>query len=268
MSNEKIYENKKEDNKAFGKFILLIIAGMFVGAIIGALSMIVEKSAAETISIGITGILTVLTPYVNLVLTIVFGGIMIYLYKKGRKLYRDWNGEDEEQIDHIEMLLCYASWASAILIIFVFFFFAAGFQNLIISGDNTSQGMFSFLGNFALFMFGFIFAICFSIIMQQKIVNFEKEINPEKNGSVFDTKFSKKWIESCDEAERLNIYKSAYKAHQTVTMTCIILWGISILGMMIWDIGILPAAMVTIIWFVQTSSYCMESIRLAKRKNK
>lgn len=268
MSNEKIYENKKEDNKAFKKFILLIIVGMIVGAILGAISTFAQENVAQIISVGITGILTVLTPYVNFVLTIVIGGLITYLYIKAQKLYKEWNGEDEEKIDHIEMLLCYASWASAVLIIFAFFFFAAGFQTLIISADNISGDISSFMINFVLFMSGFILAAIFVVFIQHKIINFEKVINPEKKGSAFDTKFAQKWIESCDEAERLNLYKSSYKAYQTVNITCIILWVICIFAMMIWNVGVLPVAMVTIIWLVQTSSYCMESIRLAKRKNK
>ena len=35
-----------------------------------------------------------------------------------------------------------------------------------------------------------------TVIAQNRIVNFTKEINPEKKGSVYDLKFQKTWIAS------------------------------------------------------------------------
>ncbi|MFA9377826.1 MAG: DUF3169 family protein [Lachnotalea sp.] len=268
MRNEKIYENKKEDNKALKRFIPIIIISMIVGGIGGAISEIAETGLAQIISEGITSLLSVTVPYVNFVLTFVIGGIAVWLYKKARNLYREWNGEDEEHIEQIEMQLGYSMWATSILMILAFFFFAAGLSNVIISEKDNSVGIISFLMNSILFMLGFILAISFVVIIQQKIVNFEKEINPEKKGSVFDTKFSQKWVDSCDEAERFTMYQCAYKSYQATSKTCVVLLVFTIFGMMIWDIGVLPTAMVTIIWLIQTSSYCLESIRLAKKSSR
>ena len=121
--------------------------------------------------------------------------------------------------------------------------------------------------NLILWFVGYFVAVTVTIITQQRVVNFEKIINPEKQGSVFELNFQKKWVNTCDEAERLNIYQSSFKAYKTVTMTCIILWLFCVLGMTMWDLGIMPVAIVTVIWLVQTTSYCMESIRISKYKN-
>ena len=51
--------------------------------------------------------------------------------------------------------------------------------------------------------------------MQQMTVDFQKIMNPEKQGSVYDLRFQKKWEESCDELEKFTIYRSAYKAYST-----------------------------------------------------
>ena len=83
-------------------------------------------------------------------------------------------------------------------------------------------------------------------------------------GSIYDVKFSKKWFDSCDEAIKLGIYKSAYKAYISVSTTCVILWVICVIGYDIWDFGIAPMVIVTIIWLVQTISYCVESIKQSK----
>ena len=61
-----------------------------------------------------------------------------------------------------------------------------------------------------------------STLIQKKIVNLEKEINPLLKGSVYDFKFSEKWLDSCDEQRKLGIFKSAYKAYKSVSITCVI----------------------------------------------
>ena len=36
-------------------------------------------------------------------------------------------------------------------------------------------------------------------------------MNPEKTASVYDMKFQKKWLETCDEAEKIIVGKCAFK---------------------------------------------------------
>ena len=73
-------------------------------------------------------------------------------------------------------------------------------------------------------------------------------------------------IDSCDEAIKLGIYKSSFKAYKAVTNTCILLWLICVLGYGLWDFGVMPLVMVTVIWLVQTIAYCMESIKSSKTR--
>ena len=116
-------------------------------------------------------------------------------------------------------------------------------------------------------LIGFILCIFSSTLLQKKVINFEREINPILKGSIYDAKFSKKWIDSCDEALKLGIYKSAYKAYKSVNFTCILLWLFCIIGSTFWDFGIAPIAIVTIIWLVQSTTYYIETIRVSKSKN-
>ena len=106
----------------------------------------------------------------------------------------------------------------------------------------------------------------FILLAQRKIIDFLKEMNPEKKGSIYDVKFSKKWEESCDEAEKLAIYKCGYKAYNSVNTACIVLWLFCFIGSSIWNFGIMPVAMVSIIWFVLITSYTLESYKISKRK--
>lgn len=59
------------------------------------------------------------------------------------------------------------------------------------------------------------------IIIQQKCVDTVKQINPEKKVSVYDIRFEKKWIDDCDEAEKIIIGKCAYKRRILRQILCV-----------------------------------------------
>lgn len=258
MRSENINEIKKEDKSAFKKFILLLIIGMLVGFFVGILSGLVGESLAGLLAGWIQNTLAYFAPFFNVLLIPLAFLPIIYLYQVSRRRYKEWDGDNEAQLEKIEINLSYALWLSSLAMILSFFFFAVGLWQI----DNLNYSVTGAF--FAIWLGSFILVIICITLAQQKIVNITKEINPEKEGSVFDHNFSKKWEESCDEAEKLMIYKSAYKSYKTVTITCIVLWIICILGSSIWDFGLLPVTFVSIIWMVQTTSYCFESIRLEK----
>ena len=103
---------------------------------------------------------------------------------------------------------------------------------------------------------------------QQLMVDLEKEMNPSKRGSVYDAKFRDKWEESCDELEKIIIYKSAYKAYKTTALTCVILWIVTATLSIAFKTGPLPSVAVTVIWLVQTVSYCREAMKLERGGNR
>ena len=49
-------------------------------------------------------------------------------------------------------------------------------------------------------------------------------------------------------------------------VSSILLWLICVLGYGLWDFGVMPLVMVTVIWLVQTIAYCMESIKSSKTR--
>ena len=110
----------------------------------------------------------------------------------------------------------------------------------------------------------FILGLVVVIVMQQKIVDLTKKINPEKKGSVYDMKFAKKWMESCDENEQRQIGQAAYKAYQSVVYMSVFIMVILYISSTFLDFGILPFLIVTIIWGGSQIIYCYESICLAR----
>ena len=108
----------------------------------------------------------------------------------------------------------------------------------------------------------FLAALFASIVLQQKLVDLAKQLNPEKEGSVYDTRFQKKWFESCDEAERAIIGQCAFKAYQAMCRVCLVLWAVFALGGIFFSWGFLPAMAVCIVWGVGQSVYSWTCLKL------
>lgn len=258
MNNNRVEEIKKEDKKAFKSFAIMMVISAIVGAIIGAGSIYLQEHMGNNLSDFLLNVLMMITPYASLVLSILVIIVSVVIYSNSRKNLKLWNQSDEQEeiIDNIEEKLSYVLLFASVNLIMGFFFFGAGMA--LLSEDSY--------GKVILFLIGFIVCVVSTILIQKKIVNLEKEINPFLNGSIYDFKFSQKWLDSCDEAIKLNVYKSSFKAHKAVTNTCLILWIVCVLGYDFFDFGIMPLVMVTIIWLVQTISYCIESIKCSKNK--
>ena len=142
---------------------------------------------------------------------------------------------------------------TAQLVLDMFFFAAAE------SGKSLLGGIVGLLA-FVVSVFALIFA-------QQKIVDLTRNMNPEKKGSVYDVNFKKKWFESCDEAEQKQIGQAAYKAFNVVNTACPILWAALLMLSFAFNFSpLMPTFIVCFIWLLLQVSYCLETIRLGKRK--
>ena len=101
-------------------------------------------------------------------------------------------------------------------------------------------------------------------IIQQKCVDTTKQTNPEKKASVYDMRFQKKWLEDCDEAEKLMIGKCAFKAYSATNAVCTVLAIVLAVCALVFDIGFLPSLTVCLVWIVNLSAYCKEAMRYSK----
>ena len=260
MNDNHVNEIKKEDKKAFKKFAIIIAISGIVGGIFGAMSISLKEVLGDSVPSLLMNIFEGITPFASIVLSVLVIIVHQIIYSNSRKQYDLWeasNEEDDEIIDKIEAKLSYIMLFTAVNNILGFFFFGIGGMLLPFSKVNGDLSIVKAV----CFIIGFIICITSSILIQKKIVNFEKEINPLLKGSVYDAKFTQKWLDSCDEAIKLGIYKSAFKAYMSVSITCVILWVFCIIGYVLWNFGIMPMVIVIIIWLVQTISYCIESIK-------
>lgn len=261
MNREKSIENKMQDKSAFKKFIIIMVVCFFGGGIVGFCSAMLEDNVNLS-SIGgrILELLYFIAPFGNLIAGTVFWILIGVLVSQGRKLYQGWDGEEEAVFNKFETKLSYALVFTNLNMLISYFFMGAGFYSIM----NDSKLEVSFWFRLAALLLGMIYSTVISVLFQKKIINLEKEINPEKQGSVYDVKFKKIWLESCDEAEKFQIYKASYKSYQITGGAYIVVWLFCFVGMTVWDFGILPMTIVLILWAVSSISYSMEAIRLSK----
>lgn len=264
---EKQQENKKEDKKAFGKFALILLCAFVAGIVIGFGSSLLEDFFGESsLKDAVFELLAKASIYGAYIYTTLLIVVSIVLYKKSRVEYTSWDDEDEEVLCGIETKLSYVIWFSHLIMYGAYFFLSVGVwaTDYLKEKGIWEQNLAGFLTSLIVVLVHIAYALVATCILQQKVVNFSKEINPEKNGSVYDVKFQDKWLESCDEAERYTVYKCSFKTFKVMQVVGIVLWLICILGQMFFGTGPFATIVMTIFMIIMVSVYCIQGIYFAK----
>lgn len=257
-------EIKQANRKAFPKYMLALVIAFIVGGAGGYLS---GKFRLDTLSEGIKNagafFGAYIAPWLIVALAVIVPAVCIPLYRSAKKMLRAWDGEDEEISDTVDRKISIAIWISSASLILSYFLIAASYSGGFAIFESWERTV-AFTVGIAAF-----FAIMVeSVIIQQKCVDAVKEINPEKKASVYDMKFQKKWMENCDEAEKIVVGKCAYKAYSATNTVCAILAIVLAMCALVFEIGFLPSLAVCFIWIVNISVFCKDAIRYSKAGNK
>lgn len=249
-------KSKKRANYKNGvlKMFLLVIIGMVIGGVAGKLYF----TLGENMSGGTGSVLAVITkimlPVLILITVItVLGGEYCYnrLKKIGVKILETederW-GEILVNLGVVSQVLCFVILSTGYSIRYI--------QE--VSDQRREQFLASCI----------IFIICYfyNAIAQTRYVKLVQKIHPEKQGDPFSKGFQKDFLESCDEAEKEVIYKSAYHTYVMMQRTIGILLVITMLLHLFFNTGILAVIVVGVIYLVSTFSYTHSCVQLRKRK--
>ncbi len=245
-------DNVKRDNRrALPKYLLTLLLFGLLGGVLGFLAGVAgAASVAETVRRALDRVLAACAPWGIAVSAAALLGTGWYLYAAAKRRFAAWDGEDEDTMDDVERQLSWALLLTGLMIVLDFFFFAAS----IVYGR--------FLPDVVLFFA----AVVVLVVLQQKIVDLERRLNPEKRGSIYDMKFQKTWMDSCDEAEKAQIGQACYRAYMVGTRVCTFLWVALLILNFVFDFGLLPIAAVLVVWGVMQTVYALECIRLSKRR--
>lgn len=256
---------KKTDKQIFRRWILIMILAFVGGGVGGFFATPVAewlKNVVEQIQINEEVVAYVV--FAGFLLFNLGGiGVTYFFYRKSKNMLSQWDGEDEDKIDEIEKKLDFSIIPISITMVCNQFFFVAAFY---VAFNLLKKDAINYALLVLLIIVLFLGASFVFVALQKKVVDLEKQLNPEKKGNFFDKNFSKEWMASCDEAQQLIIYKSSFEAYKAVGSACQILWLLAFVGAVSFNTGLLPVFCVTVIMLVMQIAYIKESIKLERRK--
>lgn len=257
-------EIKQANRKAVPKFLLIMLLSLIVGGAVGFFSAKYSLNALSD-SLKSAGAFfgAYIAPYIMLITAVIVPLICFPLYKGAKKILSSWDGEDEDVYNAADKKLSVIMWITSTALILSFFLITASYS-VGFSAFESKRHTLPVLVGIASF-----FAILIeAVLIQQKCVDAVKIMNPEKTASVYDTKFQKKWMDSCDEAEKIMVGKCAYKAFSATNSVCIILSVLLAIFALVFETGFLPSLAVCLIWLVNQSAYLKEAMKYSKAGNK
>jgi len=258
-NNAKREENRREDKKAGKKYIIILIvsslAGMFVGLLGGMFMNYMNANNWDFLSFSkrATAFWVNAGMYLLIVVNVVVLPLLWYFFIKNRKAIQAWDGEDEYVYEKTDKKLSTGMAVSAALMIFDMLTYGVGFYGAMTNSAKMNSPIFLidlifFIGSFACIMF-----------YQKTMVNLLKELNPEKQGSVYDTKFHKKWLESCDEAEKQKIGEASYATYSFMNLMFELVSMVLMIVGFFFPIGVLPLTTVCLLWLAQVVFYSVKA---------
>ncbi len=247
---------KRDNRKALPKFLLILLGAAVFGGVAGfTAGWMGHDNFSGVVTAAVTGWLMAAAPWAMAVTSAVSLAVIFRLYRSAKKLWAGWDGEDEMAMELAEEKLSWAMMATTVQMVLDMFFFAV---------VAASGGMATLAG-----VAVFILSLVLLMVSQQKLVDQVRRMNPEKQGSVYDMHFNKKWLASCDEAEQRQIGQAAYKAYHTVNAACPFLWMMLVLLSDAFDFSLLmPVFTVCLLWLLLNVTYSLEAIRLGRGKSR
>lgn len=246
---------KKDNRKALPKYLLVLLIAALFGAALGFLiGFAGYHNLGETVADLLNRFLAAITPWGIPTTSFVILIAAWWKYLAAKKLCAAWDGEDEATVDTAEHQLNWVLLLTTSQMLLDFFFLAAAVVYWV-------PGRLTIVAEVAMFLI----SIAFLIVIQQRVVDLTRQLNPEKQGSIYDLKFKKKWMNSCDEAEQKQIGQAAFKAYNALNITCPVIWGVLVILSFLFDITLLPSFIVILIWGVLNGSYIIECIRMSQK---
>ncbi|MCC8183112.1 MAG: DUF3169 family protein, partial [Clostridiales bacterium] len=245
--NEQRKENIQKENRHYRRILLLVcLAAVVVGLLVGVGMILVQICGVtpEELFSDLTVLwAAVAVMWLTLIVTI---ALYICFYRQAKALGVD-NGGDWEAAERKLSAAMATSAIQMVLVLTCFGIAAAQLQRLLWD-YGMEAGEYLFL--LPVIVVGMAVCLIFSSIAQRRVVDQLREQNPEKRGSVYQFNFQKVWLQSCDEAEQLQIYRAGYQAYKAGVYTCLGLWLAAVIGNLMgwlrWD----SILLVGVIWLV------------------
>lgn len=251
---------KKEDKKAWKSFLLIILISGFCGGIIG---FCISFFSEDILQNGIIEVLSAFwNKYVGMVSSILLFVLNLVVFilielrgRKAGKLLKEWDQEDNEYYERVDKMLSVDLMLITVIKLLNLILIGMALYNL---RDMDLKETLRALATTVVFLA----ASFIHIHYQKNIVNLIKEYNPEKKGSVYDKKFQKKWLESCDEAEKAKIGEASYRSYRKMNNVYTIVLLVVIVAGYSFSIGRTPLLLTGGLFLVNTIIFLLEGIKV------
>ena len=247
---------RADNKKALPKFLAILLVCLVVGFGIGfGIGYFADTGAGFTLAV-LDIVWKRAAAVLPIAVTVLAGVPSLILLLAARKRAKGLAEEDEVGREKAERLGSIALYLNGLHQLGLMFSLA-----VLLATIDRIEIWKTFLG-LGLFFLSFIMQVA----VQQKTVDFCRLLNPEKKGSIYSTKFQKDWMESCDEREKLEIYRCGYQGFRAGIHACLALFLVTAIGAMPFGYGPLPAAAVLLVWFVMVTAYTAGSMKGGKKK--
>lgn len=248
----------RDNRQNWPKFVAVLIVSLFVGGVIGyAMAWVAGDLSLDGVADGIGAALGACAPWIVLCSLLFWAGGVV-CYRRAKGIFSAWDGESEDVPEAAEHLL---SWAILWLTVTQFFSFVAFSvaTSLVPLGHVAYPGL-------LMATVEFLAVILLVLFTQQRVIDLTRRINPEKQGSVYDFKFRKKWLSSCDEAERQRIGQAAYSSFLVTARVAMLVWMVMVFANLILPIGPLPVLAALIPWAAGQISYLGACLKMERSR--
>ena len=243
---------KKDNRKSLPLFLLTVALAGLVGGVCGFFgAMAADKGMLDAVWGALEQGLRWIAPWSIPVsaLGLLFPAWLVL--RAARRRFAAWDGESEEESEAIEGQLNQVLLLASVAMLLTFFFLAA---SPLCARPLVNAGC-------------FLVALAAIVVLEQKVVDLTRRMNPEKQGSVYDPKFQKKWLESCDEAQRAQIGQASFAAFRAGSNACAVVWLVLTLLHLTAGTGLLPVAAVLVVWGVLQVSYMRRCMAMSRAQH-
>lgn len=255
-NNENSDAIQKENRKNWLKFAVTLVVCALGGAVLGyGAAWFSDNVSLDALADSAGRVAGACAPFAVLAAALFLIPAVICL-RRGQALFARWDGEEEETPELADSI---PSWS-------LLWLTAAQLGGFLLFGVAASLAPLGYADPMALLpAAGEMLFLTLSIIaLQRRVVDLTRRFNPEKQGSVYDFKFQKKWLASCDEAERQRIGQAAYSSFLVSSRTSMIVWIAMVLVNLYLPIGPLPVLAALIPWGVGQISYLAACLKMER----
>lgn len=233
------------------KLMLWTLVGAAIGAVLGVGTVLLAKEGDSSAIELLYDAVVRSTVWIQLTVWLVIGGISLFLMNKAKKLAplaeADDGWEAEKKAGGAQNTVLTMTNVNFVVQIMVF-------------GIGMDQKNPYALWSVALFLVSTISMACMEIAVIKQV----KKMNPMKQGDPGDLTFARAWENSCDEAEKLQIYRCGYKAFQVTRYTLMLGLLAAIVGKLNMGTGNMPILLLGVVMLVQSISYGIYSMKDGK----